>query len=301
VRRHRGGVGTARLRSRRWGLGLIGLSSPRYRSGPGAPAPQPPPAPRRLAERRWSTCSTRVLVASLCRLALAAVWRVDGDRVGRADKFGVYLDDGAAAARGRTGGRSRVFGGCVGALPASRHRWMQTASRRWRSRPSGSRSPSAERGQDLLAFREHSRARLAAAVVGRDATGLAHAHRSRRARRRRQGAAVLAPAGVVGQVFLRDTPRASLLITDHNSGVDASCNARARHVEGTVSEGCGPVREAHGGPPEGRRGRDLGSTGSSRAASRSGSSRASTSAGRACSSMRRFGRSSTSTAWRTSS
>jgi rod shape-determining protein MreC len=101
--------------------------------------------------------------------------------------------------------------------------------------------------RDLLAFRERLVGEvLAAAVVGRDATGLARTITIDRGERDGvvKGAAVLAPAGVVGQVFLASAHAARvLLITDHNSGVDAVVQrTRARGiVEGTVGEveGCG--------------------------------------------------------------
>src|SRR5258706_5308901 len=99
--------------------------------------------------------------------------------------------------------------------------------------------------RDLLAFRERLAGEvLAAAVIGRDATGLARTLTIDRGERDGivKGAAVLAPAGVVGQVFLA-SPHAArvLLITDHNSGVDAIVQrTRARGiVEGSVNEGCG--------------------------------------------------------------
>lgn len=99
--------------------------------------------------------------------------------------------------------------------------------------------------RELLAFRERLAGELlAASAIGRDATGLARTITIDRGERDgvAKGAAVLAPAGVVGQVFLV-SPHAArvLLITDHNSGVDAVVQrTRARGiVEGTVSEGCG--------------------------------------------------------------
>ena len=85
---------------------------------------------------------------------------------------------------------------------------------------------------------------LTARVIGRDATGLARTLTIDRGERDGvvKGAAVLAPAGVVGQVFLASAHAARvLLITDHNSGLDAIVQrTRARGiVEGTVTEGCG--------------------------------------------------------------
>jgi rod shape-determining protein MreC len=99
--------------------------------------------------------------------------------------------------------------------------------------------------RELLAFRERLVGEVrAAAVIGRDATGLARTITIDRGERDGvvKGAAVLAPAGVVGQVFLASAHAARvLLITDHNSGIDAVVQrTRARGiVEGTINEGCG--------------------------------------------------------------
>ncbi|HXJ32450.1 MAG TPA: rod shape-determining protein MreC [Candidatus Eisenbacteria bacterium] len=99
--------------------------------------------------------------------------------------------------------------------------------------------------RDLLAFRDRLAGDvITATVIGRDATGLARTLTIDRGERDgvKKGAAVLAPGGVVGQVFLVGAGAARvLLITDHNSGIDAIVQrTRARGiVEGTVSEGCG--------------------------------------------------------------
>src|SRR5262249_46152908 len=99
--------------------------------------------------------------------------------------------------------------------------------------------------RDLLAFRERLAGDvITAAVIGRDATGLARTITIDRGERDgvAKGAAVLAPAGIVGQVLLVGSRAARvLLISDHNSGVDAVVQrTRARGiVEGTVNEGCG--------------------------------------------------------------
>lgn len=85
---------------------------------------------------------------------------------------------------------------------------------------------------------------LTAGVVGRDATGLSRTITIDRgtADGVEKGAAVLAPGGIVGQVFLA-SPHAArvLLVTDHNSGVDAVVQrTRARGiVEGTLDGKCG--------------------------------------------------------------
>ena len=84
---------------------------------------------------------------------------------------------------------------------------------------------------------------LTARVIGRDATGLARTITIGRGEADGlvRGAAVLAPEGVVGQVFLVSGHAARvLLVSDHNSGVDALVQrTRARGiVQGTVDGGC---------------------------------------------------------------
>jgi rod shape-determining protein MreC len=101
-----------------------------------------------------------------------------------------------------------------------------------------------ERLRALLEFRGRLAGEvIAAAVIGRDATGLARTLTIGKGERDGviKGAAVLAPAGVVGQVFLVGATTARvLLITDHNSGLDAIVQrTRARGIiEGAVAEGC---------------------------------------------------------------
>ena len=97
----------------------------------------------------------------------------------------------------------------------------------------------------LLDLRETLRGDvLTARVIGRDATGIARTLVVDRgdADGVVKGAAVLAPEGIVGQVFLASRHAARvLLINDHNSGVDALVQrTRARGiVEGIVDDGCG--------------------------------------------------------------
>jgi rod shape-determining protein MreC len=84
---------------------------------------------------------------------------------------------------------------------------------------------------------------LTARVIGRDATGLAHTMLLDRGEADgvTKGAAVLAPEGIVGHVFLASGHAARvLLVSDHNSGVDALVQrTRARGiVQGTVDGGC---------------------------------------------------------------
>jgi rod shape-determining protein MreC len=85
---------------------------------------------------------------------------------------------------------------------------------------------------------------LTARVIGRDATAPSRTLTIDRGEADgvHKGAAVLAPGGVVGQVFLASQHAARvLLVTDHNSGVDAVVQrTRARGiVEGTVEGKCG--------------------------------------------------------------
>jgi len=102
-----------------------------------------------------------------------------------------------------------------------------------------------ERLRRLLDFRPRIRdAVVAARVIGRDALGASRSFVIDRGTNDgvTRGAAVLAPEGVVGHVFLagRSASRV-LLVTDHNSGVDAVVQrTRARGiVEGRVGGGCG--------------------------------------------------------------
>ena len=96
----------------------------------------------------------------------------------------------------------------------------------------------------LLDFRDALRGELLTArVIGRDATGVARTITidGGEADGIVRGAAALAPEGVVGQVFLVSRHAARvLLISDHNSGVDALVQrTRARGiVQGTVDGGC---------------------------------------------------------------
>ncbi|HLK10031.1 MAG TPA: rod shape-determining protein MreC [Candidatus Binatia bacterium] len=96
----------------------------------------------------------------------------------------------------------------------------------------------------LVDLRETLRGNVVAAhVVGRDAGTLSRTLVIDRGERDgvAKGAAVLAPSGVVGHVFLAAPDAARvLLITDHNSGVDAVVQrTRARGiVEGQVDGGC---------------------------------------------------------------
>ncbi len=102
-----------------------------------------------------------------------------------------------------------------------------------------------ERLRQLLDFRQALRGDLLTArIIGRDATGLARTLLVDRGESDgvKKGAAALAPGGIVGQVFLTSAHAARvLLISDHNSGVDAIVQrTRARGiVEGSIDGICG--------------------------------------------------------------
>jgi rod shape-determining protein MreC len=99
--------------------------------------------------------------------------------------------------------------------------------------------------RQLLAFRQTLAGQLlTAGIIGHDATGLSRTITIDQgtAAGVTRGAAVLAPGGIVGQVFLV-SPHAArvMLVTDHNSGVDAVVQrTRGRGiVEGTADGRCG--------------------------------------------------------------
>jgi rod shape-determining protein MreC len=102
-----------------------------------------------------------------------------------------------------------------------------------------------DRLRTLLDFRRTLHGELLTArVIGHDASGLSRTITIDQGTAAGvvKGAAVLAPGGLVGQVFLA-SPHAArvLLVTDHNSGVDAVVQrTRGRGiVEGTIEGRCG--------------------------------------------------------------
>jgi len=194
----------------------------------------------------------RVLVAALAAFGLAAVLIAStATRQGRTDAMGRFLLDlmapfqrvGAVASRG-------IAGAWTSATTLFRRRAEVEALQRHlvtlaaRSVRLDEVEQENVRLRALLAFRERLAGDgLAATVIGRDATGLARTLTIDRGARDgvAKGAAVLAPAGVVGQVFLVGSRTARvLLITDHNSGLDAIVQrTRARGIiEGALGEGC---------------------------------------------------------------
>jgi len=195
----------------------------------------------------------RVLLASLGGLALAAVLvastatgRGRGDRVGR-----LLLDVMAPFQRVGTLVSNGLGNLWRDAASIFRRRTeldaLQSQVDRLRERTVHLDELEQEnvRLRELLTFRERLVGEVVAApIIGRDATGLARTLTIGRGERDGvvKGAAVLAPAGVVGQVFLVGAHAARvLLITDHNSGIDAVVQrTRARGiVEGTVNGDCG--------------------------------------------------------------
>jgi rod shape-determining protein MreC len=195
----------------------------------------------------------RVLVASLCCLLLAAVLVAStATGRGRADRFGrLVLDVMAPLQRVGTGFTGGVAEAWRDAAAIFRRRaeldWLydRIATLETQTVRLEEVEQENERLRELLDFRKRLAGDMQpATVVGRDATGLARTLTIDRGERDGvvKGAAVLAPGGIVGQVFLASAHAARvLLITDHNSGVDAIVQrTRARGiVEGTVTEGCG--------------------------------------------------------------
>jgi rod shape-determining protein MreC len=190
----------------------------------------------------------RVLVASLCCLALAAVLVAStATGRGRADRFGRLVMDLMAPLQkvgtGLTGGVAEAW---RDAAAIFRRRaeldWLYDRIARANAPIPLKKSSGRTSAKRQLLSSEGWRGDAAGVVGGRD--GLARTLTIDRGERDGvvKGAAVLAPGGVVGQVFLASAHAARvLLITDHNSGVDAIVQrTRARGiVEGTVTEGCG--------------------------------------------------------------
>src|SRR5262245_14092200 len=195
----------------------------------------------------------RILLASLFCVGIGAVLVAStATGHGRADRLGRVMLDVLAPFQRVGTGVARGLGGLWQDAAGLFRRRAEFDALRTRIRTLQERSVRLDeiehensRLRELLAFRERMAGDvLAAAVIGRDATGLARTLTIDRgsADGVTKGAAVLAPAGVVGQVFLVGVHAARvLLITDHNSGIDAVVQrTRARGiVEGTVSEGCG--------------------------------------------------------------
>lgn len=195
----------------------------------------------------------RVLVATVVLLAIGTILLVGGagrrlrdDRLGR-----VFLEIIAPLQEAVTAVTRAVGEGweaMTGVLRARREavelrtRVAELERRTWRFTELELENA---RLRSLLEFREALPADLVAArVIGRDPTPLSRTLTIDRGTADGvvNGAAVLAPDGVVGSVFLASAHAARvLLITDHNSGVDAVVQrTRARAiVEGRVDGQCG--------------------------------------------------------------
>ena len=195
-------------------------------------------------------------------------------RARRPARAAVPRADGAAPARRdarRAGALADVWRGAVDGLWRARARGRRAARRACATSSARRRglaeSRAGERAPARAARRSAQTPRRRAAHGARhrprrDRT-VAHASPSTRGPppASRKGAAVLAPGGLVGQVFLV-SPHAArvLLVTDHNSGVDAVVQrTRGRGiVEGTVDGRLRPqVRQAHRGSPGRRPGGQL--------------------------------------------
>jgi len=192
-----------------------------------------------------------LLTVALC-LAVGAALVVRGGRApGRADPLGqVFLELMAPLQRTASAVGRVVSGSWRGVADLLQARGENALLRERAQRLEQDLGRLAEvelenaRLRQLLDFRQTLAGDLLTArVIGQDATGLARTLTIDRGESAgvTRGAAVLAPAGIVGQVFLVSRHAARvLLVTDHNSGVDAIVQrTRARGiVQGTVDAGC---------------------------------------------------------------
>jgi rod shape-determining protein MreC len=195
----------------------------------------------------------RLLIAIAVALSLGAglVLVSRDDRV-RNDSFGRLLVDamapiqqGASLVATTVG---RIWSGITGAFRTRDQLRVLRAELRERSRALVHLREielENERLRRLIDFRPRIRDEVVAArVIGRDALGASRSFVIDRGTNDgvERGAAVVAPDGLVGHVFLagRQASRV-LLVTDHNSGVDAIVQrTRARGiVEGRIGGGCG--------------------------------------------------------------
>lgn len=192
------------------------------------------------------------MASALCLLVAAALVVGTGRQPTRSDRLGrVFLEVMAPLQRTMTTARRAVTGTWDGLFALIAARDENVALRAHVRQLEQEKDRHAEidlenaRLRRLLDFRETLRGDvLTARVIGRDATGLARTLVIDRGEGDgiTKGAAALAPEGIVGQVFLASAHAARvLLISDHNSGVDALVQrTRARGiVQGTAEGGCG--------------------------------------------------------------
>ncbi len=193
-----------------------------------------------------------VLLASALCLALATGLLVQSSRTPtRTDRLGRFFLELMAPLERSAAALGRVVSGSWRGVADLVHAQSENAVLRDRTRRLeqeldrlGEVDLENARLRQLLEFRRTLQGELVTArVIGRDATGLARTLTLDRGESDgvARGAAVLAPEGVVGQVFLVSRHAARvLLVSDHNSGVDALVQrTRARGiVQGTIEGGC---------------------------------------------------------------
>jgi rod shape-determining protein MreC len=192
-----------------------------------------------------------VLTSALCLLAAAVLVVRTSGAPGQRDVFGRVFLDLMAPLQRATASVGRTVGGTWDGVQALFRARRENAMLRERARRLEEEldrmsevALENERLRRLLDFRETLVGDVATArVIGHDASGLSRTIVIDRGERDGvlRGAAVLAPEGVVGQVFVAGRRSARvLLISDHNSGVDAVVQrTRARGiVQGTVDGGC---------------------------------------------------------------
>ena len=194
----------------------------------------------------------RVLLTSAFCLALAAVLVVQTGRTPtRSDRLGRFFLEVMAPLQRSAAAVARTFsGGWHGVGDVLNARGENVALRARVRLLEQELDRLAEVGLEngrlraLLDFRETLQGDLLTArVIGRDASDVSRTLTIDRGESDgvARGAAVLAPQGVVGRVFLVSRHAARvLLVSDHNSGIDAFVQrTRARGiVQGTVDAGC---------------------------------------------------------------
>jgi rod shape-determining protein MreC len=192
----------------------------------------------------------RVLLTSALCLMLGAVLVVQARRT-RSDRLGRFFLEVMAPLQRVTSSVGQTFTGSwrgLGELVRARSENEVLRERARQLHRELDRLNEVElenaRLRQLLAFSETLQGDLVTArIIARDATGASRTLVIDRGERDgiSKGSAAVAPEGIVGQVILV-ARRASriLLITDHNSGVDALVQrTRARGiVQGTVDAGC---------------------------------------------------------------
>jgi rod shape-determining protein MreC len=192
-----------------------------------------------------------LLIAGLGLLVAAGLVTRSGRTRGRDDRLGRFFLELMAPLQRLTTGVGRAVGGTVEGVTSlfrARNENVVLRARIGTLQPEVDRLREVEleneRLRRLLDFRDTMRGEFVTArVIARDATGRPRTLVIDRGERDgvAKGSAVLAPEGLVGQVALASAHAARvLLISDHNSGVDALVQrTRVRGIiQGTLDAAC---------------------------------------------------------------